>query len=310
MNESQLLPFVSKSNAWGFINSRGEWLVPPRYQAASHFIDDLALVKSQQGIGFIDRQGREVIPCQFFDSLGFWEGYAAVAIASERTGVKWGLIDRRGIWAIQPAYDFLGPLFQGRSRCNVQGRWGYVDGKGEAVLSPVFDWAGDYIDGIARVQEVSHILRTYYIDLKASPIGPLSFENGEDFCNGVAGIYEGGKWGLLNSQGIVLISPRYAAIGEYSEGKLPVSSDGNAWLYVDSQGTRCIAASFEEASAFNEGWARARRGRKWGFIDGEGKWLMEPTFDLLEDFCQGWALFKQGDKVGYVNKAGRLLLDL
>lgn len=310
MKKAELLPLVAKNNTWGFINTEGQWVIPPRYEAASHFSDGLALVKSAQGIGFVNLQADEVIPCQFFDSLGFWEGFASVARADHKSGVKWGLIDKQGRWAIEPLYDFLGPLFQGRTRFNQRGRWGYLESQGQVLLPPSFDWAGDYIDGIARVQEVTHILKTYYIDLKAQPIGPHFFDNGEDFCNGMAGIYKEGKWGLINSRGEVMIVPRYEAIGEFAEGKLPVSIDSVSWHFVDASGARLFVGDFQEAQSFQEGWARVAAGNKWGFIDGEGRWCIPPTFDYIEDFCQGWALFRSADRVGYINRAGRIIANL
>ncbi len=308
MAQRELLPFVSNNNTWGFIDAEGTWVIPPIYQGASHFSGEFALVKKGKYVGFVNKSGQEVIPCIYFDSLGFWEGSAAVAMIHPKSGsIKWGVIDTSGNWMVKPEYDFVGPMFQNRARYNTKGRWGYLDSKGKVLIAPRYDWAGDYIDGLARVQEVAETLKTYYIDPRAQQLGTHFFENGEDFCNGMAPVFEKGKWGVINKQGQLIIPHIYASVGEFTEGKIPVSLDGSKWFYVDSTGTRCIQSNFQQAHPFQDKCARVVAENKWGFINDEGQWLLPPTFDFIEDFCQGWALFRQGDKAGYINKAGLVI---
>ena len=61
--------------------------------------------------GFIDKNGDEVIPCQYDDARDFCEGLAAVC----------------------------------------DGRWGYIDKDNNIIIPLDFEWADDFVDGFARV---------------------------------------------------------------------------------------------------------------------------------------------------------------
>ena len=49
----------------GFLDKDGKVIVPLRYQDADVFSDGMAAVGLDNKIGFVDLKGTEVIPCQF-----------------------------------------------------------------------------------------------------------------------------------------------------------------------------------------------------------------------------------------------------
>jgi hypothetical protein len=66
--------------AWGFIDKKGQVVIPMIYQKALHFRDGLAPVKQGGKWGYIDRQGRMVIGAVFEDAAEFKNGIARVVI--------------------------------------------------------------------------------------------------------------------------------------------------------------------------------------------------------------------------------------
>ena len=62
------------------------------------------------------------------------------------------------------------------------------------------------------------------------------------------------KYGLLDSNGTVLIEPKYDAMWEYGEGLIPVSLK-KKWIYVDSSGTRVLPGEYDAAGSFKGGRA-------------------------------------------------------
>ena len=77
--------------AWGFINTKGEVVIPMIYEKAMGFREGLAPVRQRGKWGYIDRQGRMVIGAGFEDARRFRMGIAEVVI-----GGKVAYIDKSG----------------------------------------------------------------------------------------------------------------------------------------------------------------------------------------------------------------------
>lgn len=96
----RLAPAAREKNRYGYINTSGEWVIPPIYQQALSFCDGLACVTVPDGSrhgtkGFINSAGEMVIEPRFHRQSNFHEGWAWV----ECNGMN-QIIDRRGtvIW--------------------------------------------------------------------------------------------------------------------------------------------------------------------------------------------------------------------
>jgi len=83
--------YDNKSNKYGYVNQNGRVVIPYRYVSASDFSEGLATVKGNDGWGFIDKEGNEVIPFIYDYCSDFYEGLAFVEIDK-----KWGCIDIAG----------------------------------------------------------------------------------------------------------------------------------------------------------------------------------------------------------------------
>ena len=92
----------------GYYNSyTGKIVIPAQYRRAWVFSEGLAAVQKNGMIGFINRKGEVVIPFRYpyhgnpLSSFVFENGHCIVA---DTTG-KCGVINRKGEWIIQPKYD-------------------------------------------------------------------------------------------------------------------------------------------------------------------------------------------------------------
>ncbi|MGB7549647.1 MAG: WG repeat-containing protein [Terracidiphilus sp.] len=135
-----LAPVNRKRNC-GYIDKKGTQVLklhspPPPEDCASawgDFTDGLSRWRFGSRYGFMNRNGKTVIPPQFDLTFGFSEGLAAVQI-----GKQWGFIDTSGKLVI-PLQDFsnVKPFHNGLSRVVVEkGRVGYIDRTGKFVWGP------------------------------------------------------------------------------------------------------------------------------------------------------------------------------
>ena len=82
---------VTKGNKKGYVNSQGKEIIPLLYENAESFSDGLAAVKKGGKWGYIDKEGKVVLPFAYSYAGGFEEGAAYVSIydvtfAIDKTG--------------------------------------------------------------------------------------------------------------------------------------------------------------------------------------------------------------------------------
>lgn len=105
------VPFKSPDGLWGY-KQYNSVVIKPRFQKAGPFVEGLAPVKMGGKYGYVDKDGKCVVPYRYESAGVFSEGLARVAI---------------------------------------NGKYGYIDHNGTQVIPYMFFAAGDFIDGIAEV---------------------------------------------------------------------------------------------------------------------------------------------------------------
>ncbi|MCW5824139.1 MAG: WG repeat-containing protein [Cyanobacteria bacterium TGS_CYA1] len=175
----------------GLIDLKGNWIVAPKYAELQNFKNGLAAFRSGTKWGFIDKTGNEVIPPKFdFIMEGFVNNLAVCAVNSNelpcnsvtyfkefakydkksvlaeparseafvpsagdfiRPKLKFGLVNRRGDWVIQPKYDSIQPLEGQMRMVCLNGKYGYLDESGKEIVQPKYTDAKNFSDGVALV---------------------------------------------------------------------------------------------------------------------------------------------------------------
>jgi hypothetical protein len=117
----------------------------------SRFTEGLAPVMFGNLYGYIDHKGNTVIPPIFREAGQFSEGLASVNTAD---GQK-GYIDKAGLFVIKLASGRGGQFNEGLATLAVEingpTKMGYIDRTGKTIIEPRFDTAYDFIDGLAEV---------------------------------------------------------------------------------------------------------------------------------------------------------------
>jgi len=67
----------------GFVDIKGNEIVPCIYTDIKGFSEQLAAVKNENGWGFINTSGKVVIPCQYLEVNKFENGKAGVRLKNE-----------------------------------------------------------------------------------------------------------------------------------------------------------------------------------------------------------------------------------
>ena len=96
-----------------------------KYSSVGEFSEGLAEVKLNGKYGFVDQQGKEVVPLKYDNARSFSEGLARV-----RLNYKWGFIDTTGKEVVPLKYTYIGPFSEGLAEVGLYFKDGFVDKTG------------------------------------------------------------------------------------------------------------------------------------------------------------------------------------
>lgn len=250
-------------------------VIEPHFTFARDFAEGLAAVVVEDKLGYIDPEGKFVIPPLLeVDPLSLY---------------------REG------AYQFS----QGLARISTEHRWGYINTVGNVVIPPKFDGAENFCEGLARV-EVDH--QYGYINRRGKFIIPPTFDSAAHaFSEQLAAVEIEHRYGYINQKGEVVIAPQFDSADRFQEGLARVTLN-DKYGFVDKSGKLVIPAEFDVAHSFQQGLARVRIDGKYGYIDTTGKPVIPPTFDDTFSFTEGMALVRNNDQYGFINSLGQVII--
>ena len=184
-NFSDGMAAVCKGHLWGYVDPLGTFVIPCSYHSSNYYdngvMDDwgeygapdeandfhegLVMVMKNRMAGFLNKQGKTVIPFVYKRAKDFSEGLAAV-----KTSQKWGFVDKEGNNVIPCQYDTVASFKEGLVAAVKNGKCGYINASGQEVVPFIFD-------------------------------KPAEFEPLHDFCEGLAVIKKNGVYGYVDKEG-------------------------------------------------------------------------------------------------------------
>jgi WG containing repeat len=148
---------VKKDNKVGYVNKEGVEIIKPQYDDGLTYHEGYTAVKKDNKWLFIDSTGKAITATIFEDAIGFSNGLAAVAKNN-----LYGFINTTGQVVIDFEFsnarsfaEALAPV------ANVKGYWGYINTKGTWMVKPIYDFADNFENGEARVIKGEKV---FYID--------------------------------------------------------------------------------------------------------------------------------------------------
>ena len=190
---SEGLAKVELNNKFGYIDRTGREVIPCKYNGTNNFKEGLAAVNLNGKCGVIDKTGREICPCKYDWINDFSEGLAQVELND-----KLGIIDKSGKEVIPCKYDSIYDFKDGLSKVSLNGKFGYIDKTGKEICPCKYDGIGDFVEGLAPV-----ILnwKLGFIDKTGREVIPLKYDSASQFYEGLAHAKLNGKQGYIDKQG-------------------------------------------------------------------------------------------------------------
>ena len=276
-----LAPVENHEGLYGFINKNGEEIVECQYIDTLDFHSGLAAVRNQEGLwGYINKEGKEVIPCQFLDVKNF----------SECLDIQ------------------LAPVMMNDG-------WTYINKNGDQIVNKKFAFVSEFSEGYAIVQP--KLTQEYYFISGSGKIYG-GYKYIENFHNGLALVRDDENIYLINKQFDLIhkesqesIRKKYTKIYRISNGLQIFKERKSGRIgYLDLNFNEKISPSYTKGNDFCENVAIIEIFDDFiGFVDLEGKTTIfsrKHQYKNMNDFSEGLSVVENTDGLyGYINKEGK-----
>lgn len=264
----------------GYVAYGGKELVKPEYNSISFLKEGLYAVKKEGKTGFIDEEGKTVLPFVYDDHAEFrsWKegedrvGFFLVKKGSEEKGYKLGLVDMEGKEALPLEYDSIGEFEDGYAEI-VRGsnyKYGVINQKAEVVLPAEYDYIYPLEKGFRKIEKEN---KYGIADKNYKIILPVEYNAIHDIENGVRYVKKDEKFGIVDENYNIVMPAEYDEIGDVHEGFRLVNKDG-----------------------------------RYGYANENFEIVIPIQFFGAENFYNGSAIVETEDHVWRMDKKGRLTL--
>lgn len=224
---------------WGFINTLGEEVIAVEYEDVTPFKEGLATVKLNGKWGVIDSQGNNIIPFEHDAISSFEQGYAIVA-------------KQNGNEPLCKGYRYVD--FENDIRSEVE-----VKAAAEAAAAAAEEDAAS--DKMSLTSEalpcdnkslyIDFMINREYSNMKFGMISsqgkvvlPVKFDNITRVSEGMVGVKNKGKWGFVTQHGELVLPYQFDRINPpFQNGTIQVD------ICIDDSGNR-ISCDYDEVNIY------------------------------------------------------------
>ncbi len=298
---------------WGFVNKKGEEVIPAQYEDANNFSEGLAAVKIDGLYGFIDTTGKMVLEPQF---EGVDNGFHFDRCIIDESGHK-GLIDTKGNVIVEPIYTSIVLTSNNYFIVSNTNEYGIFDREGvivvdfqaqeiymvtnkgnyfmsreynrldpRAIKTDIYDLSGNH-----------YVARTDYSWYFSSPLLDVLF---------VVVSPDGEHWGILDlDEGLFIVEPKYDFISFHDGDEYAyLHLDENTWLYFLKSGV-----IVQDARYCEYGYVYLDKSGRYYVVDSDGNEILSTKYSVISATPHGTFAVMGNDTLYVIDLQGNILFE-
>lgn len=313
--------FADANGMWGLVDKKGNVIVEPQWDdVVPMVVNGLIAVKAAEGWGLANRKGEMMADCLYKEvgTKNYEEGFLwnyVQALQQERipvkdAGGKWGVIDRKGRYLINPQFDEL--FLDGKNYLFRKGRvYGWCDKEGQYLINPQFGEAHRFGESdLAAVKDRNGDWG--YIDREGKWIINAQFREAGPFLpSGIAPARDESsrEWGTVDKTGKWVVNPQFRSMYDYgATDKLLVKDLSQKFGIIASDGKYVVSPQYANARAellSNVSGVGARYKAQSDYVDVEAyAALIDEQIRTFKSSTTGELLAAYGIKESRFSKSG------
>lgn len=276
---SEGLAAAYKGLQFGYLNEEGKEVIPFQLEFAEPFRTGYALVKQQGKFGLINKQGHfEKKPV--YDFCYSYENCYVVNIGGtiyddHVSGGKFGILSKDNVELTKPSFDFIGPFDKSGITIVIQGElYGSINDKGEITV-------------------------------------PIHFKEPVKTKEIFQRIMENKKTGLKKNTGEIIIPPIYEDLVVYPESLLCWARQNGLYGILNFENDFIIPPSFEMNTLYpirrDQVHIELSSGKHGLLSISSGNWILPPVYDSVGVFKGSLVELKKDGRIGYANREGKIV---
>jgi hypothetical protein len=229
---------------------------------------------------------------------------------------KFGAIDKKGTFVIEPKWDFILLDDKGKpALVENSGLYGYINRKGEILINPKYNDGDLFSEGLALVSNNED--KYGYINIEGDTVIDFQFEENAwgDFSKGLADVVYNEKSGYIDKTGQFVISPQFeicypfrsdiAVVMDTAYNHKLIDMKGNLFDYNDENiGNRKIFPPKETYP----GAFKTENGR--GRLSEKGDTIIPPNYLSTGNLSNGMHIVQaKNEKWGAFDAKGNLVIE-
>ena len=296
---------------FGYIDRKGEIVIPLQYTQAAYFHQGRALVAKEELYGFIDKENREIIPC-IYERITPFASHEAYAVKNGKTGI----IDTEGKVLVPFEYDKIEQLKSGLFVVNQAGREGFLNAQKQMILPcqygyyTIEDKEGKPLI-VLRTKDDTPYYRISYnsryglMDFEGNVLAPCKYEKIGAFADGnLAHVILNDKVGYIDSNGKEVIPPIYDYSRTLPGNRYALYKDGLCYLVDNRTGKQVTSQVYNKIEQYRDNLLKVSLDGKYGMIDPDGNIVLEPIYDEMYVYDDWLKLYIKGSgKDGFAGRA-------
>ena len=290
------LSAIEKDNLWGFMNEKGEIVIEPQYSFVQVFHEDVAWVKKDDHIFFIDKNGNPIIDTDTWKNYDF--EFSEGLLAVKNNDDKWGFIDKKGNIVIEPQWDEAESFSNGLAAVSLNGKYGYINTSGQLIITPTWEYVSKFNEsGTAFVIQNMDNPEVGFINTKGEYIATTQYTACHGYGENLLTVCQNGKWGFIDVNGNTIIEPQYTDASVFSNGLANVEIDG-VGAYINKEGNVIWGPNemFSQSvylGGFSDGFVRVGK-NKYGIMDLNGNVIIDLAYDSCSRPDNGLIIAQDG----------------
>lgn len=287
--QMKLYPVISEGK-YGFINTQGKLMIPAMYNEVGPFQEGLAVVSKDDKFGIIDKKNQMIIDFQFDEILEFVNNRAIV-----RKGEKYGLIDRLGKLVFPLEFDDISLIAQNLYSVIQDGKSKTYNSKFQETLFG----AGSNVElNFSKRMSIDHLEFEFVGDL--------------DRTSNRAVVKVSGQLNYIDSTGKLMLTnplewfPDALSVAKFNNG-FAVYRKKEKYGLIDINGKVVQKNVYESSGPYTGFWPVKDKGN-WALLDVKGKVILSFEYDFIRFMPDLGYLIEREEQFGLLNSMGNMIL--